>query len=98
MGRLGGSGGSYRVSYRYHPRAMQVVYDSFNLLADHVHTNRRVRGPCIGTTPENDHHRFTVHFTHRQFPGPGPAVVIEEIRRVRKLTGKHIGNGEPGVG
>lgn len=45
---------------------------------------------------ENDHHRFTVHFTHGQ--SPGPAVVIEEIRRVRKLPGEPIGNTQPGVG
>src|SRR5262245_10663543 len=94
----GGPGHRHAGGCRNHPWAMNVVYDSFNLLADHVHTNSRVRHPRVGAALKNDHHRFAVHFTHGQFPGPGPAVVMEEISRVPKLPGKPIGNTEPGVG
>ena len=47
---------------------------------------------------EDDHYRFAVHFTHRQFPRPRPALVIGKIRRIRKLPSKPFGNVEPGVG
>jgi len=68
---------------------------SFNLLAGHVHANDCVRRPGVRTS-KREHHRFTVHFTRGQFRGP--AVVIGEIRRVRKLPGEPIGNTQPGVG
>src|ERR1700674_2607234 len=76
---------------------MNVIYDSLNFLADHVHTNGGVRRPCIRTTLEDDQHRFTVQFTDGKSPRPRPVVVIEEIRRVRKLAAKAISDVEPGV-
>ena len=47
---------------------------------------------------ENNKHRFPIHLAQRPFPGPRPAVVIEEIRSIGKFSGKPIENVEPGIG
>lgn len=70
---------------------MNVIHDSLNLLADHVHTDGSVRRQCIRNALDNDQYRFTVHLTHGQSLGPGQPVVIEEIRRVRRLPRKSFG-------
>src|SRR5215469_16802276 len=87
----------YRSGCLNHPRAMDVIHDPFNPLADHVEPDSGESRPGVRTPFENDHHGFTVHFTQGQFPRHRPPLVIEEIRCLGKLPGKPLGNVEPGV-
>jgi hypothetical protein len=50
------------------------------------------------TALENNEHRFPIHLAQREFPGPRPAVVVEEVGCVGELPCEPIENVEPGVG
>ena len=77
---------------------MDVVHDAFDLFADHCEPDGRVWRPCIRTPAEDDHHRFAVHLTRRQFPRPSPTFVIEEIRCFGEFSRKPFDNVQSRIG
>jgi hypothetical protein len=80
-----------------HPWTMYVVRNAVDVFTGNIEPDGRMRRPGIGAASKNDNDRFTIHFAKRQSPGPGPAIVVEEVSRVRKLSSKSFSHVEPRI-
>src|SRR5262245_64548191 len=75
---------------RQKPRAPEIVDDSDDLVIVHFETDHRFRRPDRIDRTQTDNHRYSVDIPQYHSPRQIHFLVLNEIRRIRKPSGKPI--------